>query len=466
MQKFHINPIDLWLRKKLRAVQQSGPGRFFQRKIIDNPNLRVPFQAIPLWIASVLTGLVAVGYEHLFSLFEGAGKAMFSAVPWIIFITAPVFFAASWFTTARLAPNAKGSGIPQLMAAVDLAGTSRSHLVERLLSLRIAVVKIGSSLLLLLGGGAIGREGPTLQISGSVFELVYRQIPEGWEKVSHRIMLITGGASGLAAAFNTPLGGIVYVIEELTRTHIARFRTAVFSAVIIAGMTAQIFLGGYLYLGYPRLAAFPLWMIWAVLLIAFISGYFGALFTSILLVVSDWQRKYLKRRQQLLVVLGLSLVFAGMVFLAGQQAMGTGKSLINQVLFEGSGSVPWYMFPVRFFGAVLSFGAGGAGGIFATSLSSGAALGALLVGLLDVATEHHNLLVLVSMIAFLTGVTRTPFTASILVLEMTDRHSAIFYFLLAGIVANIAASQVMERSFYEVQKERFLESFSKKGDGG
>ncbi|MBK8555314.1 MAG: chloride channel protein [Lewinellaceae bacterium] len=369
----------------------------------------------------------------------------------------PVFFIASWLLTARLAPNAKGSGIPQLMAAIDLAGTSRSRFVSLFLSVKIGLVKIGSSLLLMLGGGAIGREGPTLQVSGSIFDLVYRLIPDSWPRVSHRIMLITGGASGLAAAFNTPLGGIVYVIEELSKSHIARFRTAVFSAVIIAGMTAQNFLGAYLYLGYPRIDPFPIWMIWALLLVAFMAGYAGAGFTRMLLWVSSKRSVYKKRSHQLLFVLGLSMLFAILTYFSGTVSMGTGKSVINQILFDGAESVPLYAFPARFIGAALSFSVGGGGGIFATALSSGAALGALLVGPLGLTSDHHNLLILVSMIAFLTGVTRTPFTSAILVLEMTDRHSAIFYFLLAGIVGNLAAGFLMDKSFYEIQKEQYLD---------
>jgi H+/Cl- antiporter ClcA len=137
--------------------------------------------------------------------------------------------------------------------------------------------------------------------------------------------------------------------------------------------------------------------------------------------------------------------------------MGTGKILINDVLFEGAGSTPWYAFPARFAGAALSFSVGAPGGIFATSLSSGAALGALLTSWSDLPVEHHNLLILVSMIGFLTGVTRTPFTATILILEMTDRHSAIFYFLLAGMIAQLAAGLVLSRSYYEIQKEAFLD---------
>ncbi len=461
-KRYHLYPWELWVYRKLRALRNTVLGQFIQQKILDNSNLKIPFQAIPLWVASILTGLVAVAYEDLFILFEQAGKTLVAPAPWVVFATTPFFFAAAWLMTEQLAPNARGSGIPQLLAAVDLAGTARQAWIRKLLNFRIGLVKIASSLVLLLGGGAIGREGPTLQVAGSIFEIVYRTIPEGWARVSHRIMLITGGASGLAAAFNTPLGGIVYALEELTKSHIARFRTAVFSAVIIAGMTAQVFLGSYLYLGYPKLTVFPLSLIWAVVVLAFLSGYLGAWFTHILLWFAKLRNRFPRRRQQLAFVGVLGLLFAGILFFTGETAMGTGKPLINQILFNGAASAPWYAFPARFLGAVLSFSVGSAGGIFATSLSSGASLGAVLVHWGGLPPEHHNLLILVSMIGFLTGVTRTPFTAAILVLEMTDRHSAIFYFLLAGMVANLGAGRVMERSFYEIQKDGYLEQLSKK----
>ena len=102
-----------------------------------------------------------------------------------------------------------------------------------------------------LGGGVIGREGPTIQVAGSIFRKVNEWLPSWWPKVSKRNMIMTGAAAGLAAAFNTPLGGIVFAVEELTRTHISYFKTALFTAVIIAGLTAQALLGPYLYLGYP-----------------------------------------------------------------------------------------------------------------------------------------------------------------------------------------------------------------------
>jgi H+/Cl- antiporter ClcA len=412
---------------------------------------KIPFEAIPLWIAAVFTGLIAVLYEKLFSVCEYIAEEIFKFNPYLIFLSAPVFMFSGWFLVNKYEKNAGGSGIPQLMAAVELAGTKNAGKVNILLNLRVIVVKILSSLFMLLGGGAIGREGPTLQVAGSIYQIIYRYIPGTWTKVSQRIMIITGGASGLAAAFNTPLGGIVYVVEELTKSHIGTFRTAVFTAVIISGLTAQLFLGSYLYLGFPRIGTIQITAIFWVVLLAFISGFAGSLFSKFLLKIDEWRSRIKKPYQKLGVILLLSLAFAGLVFFTGIFTMGSGKPLMNAILFDAR-QQPWYIFPARFFGAVLTFSIGGAGGIFATSLSSGASLGSLLVNLLSIPHSYHNLLVLVSMIGFLTGVTRSPFTASILVLEMTDRHSAIFYFLLAGIVANLGASQVLSKSFYEIRK--------------
>ncbi|WP_420154097.1 chloride channel protein [Siphonobacter sp.] len=452
-----MNEWEIRLRKYLKRVSRSTGVQKINHWLIAHNLSTAPLRAAPLWIASVLVGLMAVGYEKVFAFVEHTGMHWFQHHPYLIFLTTPLCFCGAWLLTHYLAPTASGSGIPQLMAAVDLAETKAHWKVDKLLSIRIALVKVASNLVLLLGGGATGREGPTLQIAGSIFETIYRLVPETWNKVSQRVMIVTGGAAGLAAAFNTPLGGIVYVVEELTKAHLAVFRTAVLSSVIIAGITSQFLLGPYLFLGFPKITRLPLESIWLVIGIAFVTGLAGSAFTKLLLLISSLRKRFPGLTRQLVFVTGLGLLFATIVFFSGVQAMGSGKELINQALFEGTEHIAWYAFPVRFMGNALSFSAGGAAGIFATSLSSGAMLSTLLLEyVIPVQAQHHNLLILVGMIGFLTGVTRTPFTSAILVLEMTDRHSAIFYFLLAGIIANVAASLILRHSFYEIRKEEFL----------
>ncbi|GAB3180341.1 chloride channel protein [Telluribacter humicola] len=430
---------------------------WLRHKIINQEVRTITLQALPFWVASFVTGLVAVGYEKLFAWFERMGREMVLHTPWVIFITAPAFFTLSWWLVNRFAPTARGSGIPQLMASIELANPKQDDKVDQLLGLRIALVKVLSSLSLLVGNGAIGREGPTLQISASIFRFVNRLLPSYWPKVSKRIMLVTGGASGLAAAFNTPLGGIVFVVEELTKTHITYFRTAVFASVIIAGMTAQALLGPYLYLGYPQITPVGFSFIGVVLLAGILSGLAGALLAKVILYISDWKTLHIKgQKQQALFVATLGLLFACLIYFSGVQAGGSGKELMNRLLFTPEKNIQWYEFPARFIGPILSYHSGGAGGVFATSLSAGATLGAGIAELLQLARENYNLVMLVSMVGYLTGVTRSPFTSAILVLEMTDRHSAIFYLLLAGMVANLMGYYVDRKSFYEHLKEHFL----------
>ncbi|QJX48970.1 chloride channel protein [Hymenobacter taeanensis] len=417
---------------------------------------RLILQSFPFWFASIIVGVVAVGYEKVFVWAEAVSFGWLQRQPLLAFALTPLAFLVSWGLVQRWAPAARGSGIPQLMAGIELSKPSQHHRTGYLLSLRVAIVKLLSSVALLLGGGVIGREGPTIQISAAIFRAINRLQPAGWPQLSRQIALVTGGAAGLAAAFNTPLGGIVFVVEELTQMHMARFRMAVFSAVIVAGLTAQTLLGSYLYLGFPKVTAHAGWFLATVALVAVLCGLAGAAFAKTLLWINAYRRRYATRLQQAAWVVGCGLLLAALAYAVGQEGVGTGKPIINRLLFQNDGQTPWYLFPVRFAGMALSYSSGGAGGIFATSLSAGAVLGDALCRLGQVPLEDRNLLILVSMVSFLTGVVRSPFTAAILVLEMTDRHSAIFQLLLSGMMAQAVASLIDPHSFYEHLKTGFL----------
>ena len=205
-------------------------------------------QAVPFWIASLITGFLAVFYTQAFSAIEKASIGLFHKHIWIMFIVSPACFLLARIVVKKFAPFARGSGIPQVMASVELTNSLQDDKIKKLLSLRIIIVKIISSILMAFGGGAVGKEGPIIHIAGSVFGKVYSFLPPWWPKVSKKNMIMTGAAAGLAAAFNTPLGGIVFAVEELTKVHLNNFRTAIFTAVIIAGLTVQSLLGSYLYL--------------------------------------------------------------------------------------------------------------------------------------------------------------------------------------------------------------------------
>ena len=191
---------------KQRLVKLRRTGKFFFDLIGSERIRRNVLQVVPFWIASLLTGLIAVGYTKMFAYSEGILQNILHWHSWFIFIMTPVCFFLAWLTIQLFAINARGSGIPQVMAAIELATPKYESKIGKLLSLRIIVTKIASSLLMVLGGGAIGREGPTIQIAGSVFRLVNKWTPSSWPKLSKQSFILTGAAAGLAAAGFIPNG--------------------------------------------------------------------------------------------------------------------------------------------------------------------------------------------------------------------------------------------------------------------
>ncbi|PWU18569.1 MAG: chloride channel protein, partial [Bdellovibrio sp.] len=261
-----------------------------------------------------------------------------------------------------------------------------------------------------------------------------------------------GAAAGLAAAFNTPLGGIVYAIEELGVTHFHRVRMALISAVIVSGVFAQWWLGSYLYLGYPVLTPITFSILPSAVLMGLISGFLGAAFGKVLARASQLRQNILNPQFFGIVSLVMGLVMAGLIQM-DLRAHGAGVEVITGFLFRDE-HASGYLVILRWVASTVSYLSGAAGGIFSPALAIGASLGSFLST--HIAPEYPHLMVLLGMIGFLTGVARTPFTSFILVLEMTDRHSAIFPMMMAALAAQSGALFIDDRSCYEYMKKRFV----------
>lgn len=413
-------------------------------------------QAIPFWIGSLITGVFAVMYAKIFTWGEKLMNFILDWNAWMIFIIAPIGFVLSWWLVEEFAPYSKGSGIPQVMAAVDLANPREHKKIRNLLSLKIIILKVLSSLALIIGGGAVGREGPTIQIAGSVFRKVNEYLPEWWPKISKKNMIMTGAAAGLSAAFNTPLGGIVFAVEELSKTHINYFKTALFTAVIIAGLTAQTLAGSYLYLGYPKTSDVALTVMFPVMLVSGVSGVFASQLSVLMLKINAWKKNLKTQRAHILFLVLSALFIASLAYFVNREILGSGKEIMDRTLFSDDKHEEWYMPLFRMIGPAVSFTSGGAGGIFAPALSAGASIGSVISGWIELTPNETNVVILSGMVAFLTGITRAPFTSAIIVLEMTDRHSLIFHLMLAGMVSSIVSLMISRRSLYDALKTTYL----------
>jgi H+/Cl- antiporter ClcA len=442
--------------RRLRASLRNAGGKL-RRSAVGGHIRDLWMLALPYQVAAVVTALVAVGFTKLFMALGEWNRHLLEAWPQGIFITAPPAFLLSWWLVRRYAPMAGDSGVPQLIAAADVADDEEKHDGSwRFLNVRIIFVRTAATMAMALGGGAIGREGPILQMAGSVYRVVHKLLPPFWPKVSRRVMMVTGGAAGLSAAFNTPLGGIVFAMEELTRSHIGKFRTAVLSSVIISGMTAQWLLGPYLLLGYPQLERVGPSFMYTLLAISAVAGASGVLSGRCVLLVDKMRRALRGAWAQGLFVLLCALAFASVVQVFGPMALGSGESLMDQYLFAAAPEPTMQDVAGRLLGSIASAGSSAGGLLFGPALSSGAAIGGLFGHWFGVDRGQLNILVLGGMCAFLTGITRSPFTSAIIILEMTDRHSAILQLMYAAMIASIIAHAIDAKPYYQRMRDRLI----------
>lgn len=411
---------------------------------------------LPYWIAGILTGLVSCGYAWAFKQMASLSFEFFHThfYAWAAFV--PIGFFCSFFLVKNFAPGAAGSGIPQVMAAIQRKDESHTWL-QSILGLKVILIKIISSLASVSVGGAIGREGPTIQIGASIFNYAHRFIPKTSADSSkkQKALILAGGAAGIAAAFNTPLGGIVFAIEELATDAFKEFRTTLLMGVIIAGMSAQWIMGSYLYLGSPSPQQTNFYSTFASIIVSIFAGAAGGLFGTTLFSLNQLRLRMNTRKKQILWIATISLVFIVLAFLTDGKTLGPGTEAITESLKNPQHGEFWE--PItRFFSTQASYLSGGAGGIFAPSLSIGASMGSWANHLFFDNESFNSVLIIVGMISFLTGITHAPLTSLVLVMEMVDQPMITLPMMLGSLIAYTVTKALKEKSFYERMSEIYL----------
>lgn len=443
----------------MRAIKFRSYLDLIMKKLLGFVNM----QTITYWLAAIVTGIVASLFAKLFSYSESLALSLARGPQkYWLFATLPLGLILSWLTVRLFSPLASGSGIPQVMLAADLAESLHENLssqgvLRRLLGPRVLISKIVSTLFAALGGASIGREGPTIQIAASIFySLKSRFSKLGGNPISPATWITTGGGAGLAAAFNTPIGGIVYVLEELAPSHFQKIKTSLLSSVIIAGYTAQMIGGNYLYFGVPKLADQTLLTILGAILVGAAAGISGGFFGRLLLYSSQLRSKIKSTKTSILVIFLIGFSLAAVAIFVDESSIGGGREVVVSYLFGGHEHHDYKTPIIRFLSPIASFSVGGAGGIFAPSLAAGASIGDMIGHLLNTSTP--NLFVLFGMIGFLSGFTQAPFTSFIVVLEMTDRHSALLPMMLASLAALTVSKIYFNQPFYQIIKQRLSQS--------
>lgn len=390
------------------------------------------------WCGALATGVISVGFAKLADLAQHGFHGLTTATEWsflLPLLLTPAGFALSACLAIRFFPNSQGSGIPQAIAA--------RHLKEdedrgKLLSLRIAFGKILLTALGLFCGASIGREGPTVQVGASIMLAVARF----GGMAQARGLILAGSAAGIAAAFNTPLAGIVFAIEEMSRTYEARTNGIVLAAVIISGLAALGLSGSYHYFGSTSVAPVSM-RDWELVLACGIGGgALGAAFSGMALHFGRRIRRWAQpepMKRMVLLALFCGLAIAAIGVLSGGKTFGTGYEQARSAVQDEA--LPMLFFLEKFAAGFLSLLSGIPGGIFAPSLSIGAGLGSTLGTLLGTSI---SLAAVLGMAGYFAGVVQAPMTAFVIILEMTGNHEAAIP-LMAVSMLGYLTSRILSR---------------------
>ncbi len=429
-----------------------GPGKMRllrrSRALVVTP--RYWRQRLVFWLGALAIGLVSAGFarladeaQQLFS--EIAGRQ--DGLRFLPLLVTPLGFGLCAFIAARFVQGSQGSGIPQAIAARHLRDDAER---SRFLSLRIATGKIVMTVIGLLCGASIGREGPTVQVGASIM----LQVARWGGMVQARGLILAGSAAGIAAAFNTPLAGIVFAIEEMSRTYQARTNGIVLSAVIIAGLASLAIVGNYTYFGFTNATAELRRDGLLVLCCGVLGGAFGACFSSFMVALTRRIRRWRAAtplRRTLIVAVAAGCLVAVIGVASDGTTFGTGYAQARSAI-EGT-PLPASFFLAKFLASLASSVSGIPGGLFAPSLSVGAGLGSTLGALLG---SPIGLAAVLGMAGYFSGVVQAPMTAFVIILEMTGNHDNVIALMAASVLGYGTARLITREPLYHALSRLFI----------
>jgi len=398
----------------------------------------------------ILSGLTVVSFtwltEQALEWFQHAR----ASASWLPLFWTPLCTAAVVWATRRWAPGAAGSGIPQVMAALHPGVEPGDRGI--FVSVRLTLAKMLLTAAGLLGGLSQGREGPSVQIGAGVMHAARGFLPAR-SAVSEQGLLIAGGAAGIAAAFNTPLGGIMFAIEELSRRPEQRSNGLIMAAIVLAGLMGVSVYGNSTYFGVIRVQPVSWALLGPGLLVALGCGLLGGLFARLLARslsgrsndrFTRWRQRYPVR-----FAAGCGLAVAVIGLVSGGATFGSGYTHTRELLEGGNssqvGELGGLYLLLKFAATWITAWSGAPGGIFAPALAIGGALGgdvAQLSGHFDAPT-----LIALGMAGFLAAVTQAPMTAFIIVMEMVDGYQLVLSLMACAMISS-GISRLVSRPLY------------------
>ncbi|WP_408635293.1 chloride channel protein [Rodentibacter haemolyticus] len=430
---------------------------FYHKKLRQTHRIsRKTLEFACLIIGAALVAFFSLGFAKLADIGLELNAHWSTRYPLAVWFVLPIGLALLTWFTAKFTPYVSGSGIPQVIASINLP---HSNYKTKLLAFGQTLWKIPLTFLAMLIGASVGREGPSVQVGAAVM-LAWgnfcRKYNFAFKGLSTNELMATGAAGGLAAAFNAPLAGVIFAIEELGRGVVLRWERRVLMGVLAAGFILVAIEGNSPYFptykGATDVPRLYLWLIVCGITCGILGGIFGRLLAKGIAGISPEKWRGWLRRHPIYVALLLGLFLAAVGTYSKGQTYGTGYDVVARAL-EGQLIDPEIGI-LKLFTTVATYWNGIAGGIFTPSLTTGAGIGTMLWELSNGAVDQRFLVIL-CMAAFLAGGTQSPVTASVVVMEMTGAQPMLIWLLISSIIAAIISRQFNPKPFYHFAAGRF-----------
>lgn len=359
--------------------------------------------------------------------------------PWL-FVVLPAGLWLAWFITHRLAPEAAGHGIPQIIASI----VARSGRIR----LRVAPLKTAATALTLGVGGSAGREGPIAHIGAAIGSRLGRRLNLNESMV--RSLIGAGAAAGISATFNAPIAGMLFAMEVVLGSFSGAHMSAVVVASVIGAVVSHAIVGDALTFD---VTAYPLTSPWELVLYALLGVAAAGAGYLFLKQLAFWETKPDKINQWTRpLIIGLGIAAVGFF---RPEVLGTGQGFIEDLLQDKVTMAAGLLLVLGAVKAVVSsatFGARGSGGIFMPSLFIGAALGSGLAALIapfwSISPIRPGAFALVGMAAVFAAVARAPLSAILIVFEATGDYGLVLPLMLATLLAMVLGEKIHPESAY------------------
>ncbi|HSU79387.1 MAG TPA: chloride channel protein [Candidatus Angelobacter sp.] len=402
-------------------------------------------------LVGVVAGYGAVGFRKLIDLFQftffDVGKgSLHSLGRFDVWLLPAIGLLLVSLLVRFFAPEAKGHGVPEVMAAIAEKGG--------IIRPRIVLVKAVASALTIGSGGSVGREGPIVQI-GSAFGSALGQYL-GLPSRLLRLLVACGAGAGIAATFNAPIGGVMFATEVILGSFVLQNFTAIVISSVVSAAIGRIYLGNTPAFPMPLYEVGHFSVYWVYVVVGVFAGLWSVIYIKTLYRIEDW---FDARKWSFWVKALFGGAVVGLIGIGFPEVFGVGYSSVDAALMHHLGL--WLLIALlvlKLFATSVTIAAGGSGGVFSPGLYMGSMLGGAIGVLLSFIFPHFGLspgaLAMMGMAGVFAGSSQAPVTAIMMLFEMTGDYNIILPLMITSVLSATITSLLSKETIYTLKLSR------------